>query len=57
MMSHINSYTRDTINGKSPYDIFTFLYNKNTATALNIIKINSTDVILKPKLLKKKKKD
>lgn len=53
MMSHINSYSRDALSGKTPYEIFVFLYGEATALALGIIPIKSEEVTLKPSLLKK----
>ena len=29
MMDHINSYARDDLNGKSPYEVFAFLYGED----------------------------
>lgn len=53
MMSHINSYTRDSLNGKSPYEVFTFLYGERVATVLGITKVSADAITLKPYLLKK----
>ena len=53
MMSHINSYTRKKLNDKSPYDIFSTIYGYDTLNKIGIKKINSNDVNLTPKLLKK----
>ena len=53
IMSHINSYTRKKLNDKSPYDIFSTFYGKNTLNKIGIKKINSNDVNLTPNLLKK----
>ena len=38
--------------GKTPYEVFTFLYGKETAKKLNIQKIRKDDVTLTPSLLK-----
>jgi len=53
MMSHINSYSREKLNGKTPLDMFGFFYGKNTAKKLGISKILPNDIILKPELLKR----
>lgn len=52
-LSHINSYTRSSLNGKSPYDVFIFLYGKAVADALGIMRIDAKDVLLKPSLVRK----
>ena len=52
MFSHLNSTPRASLGGKTPYDVFTFLYGKETANKLNIQKIEKDDVILAPSLLK-----
>lgn len=52
MFSHINSTPRLSLGGKTPYDVFTFLYGEKTAKKLNIQKIRKDDVTLTPSLLK-----
>ena len=52
MFSHINSTPRTTLGGKTPYEVFTFLYGENIAKKLNIQKIRKDDVTLTPSLLK-----
>jgi IS30 family transposase len=52
MMSHINSYARDSLGGKTPYDVFTFFFGTATAHALGIFPIAPELVCLKPLLLK-----
>lgn len=52
MFSHINSTPRKSLNYKSPYEVFTFLYGETIAKKLNIQKIERDKVILKPYLLK-----
>lgn len=52
MMSHINSVKRDSLNGKSPYEIFSFLYGADIAKVLEIEEIKSQDIILKRSLIK-----
>ena len=52
MCSHVNSYARESLNGKSPYEMFEFLYNKKILDTLNIQKIPSDQINLTPQLLK-----
>ena len=52
MFSHINSTPRSTLGGKTPYEVFEFLYGKETIKKLNIQKIRKDDVTLTPSLLK-----
>jgi len=53
MMSHINSYSREKLNDKSPFDAFVFLYGHDILEKLGISRIPSNDILLKPSLLKK----
>ena len=53
MMSHINSYSRDKLNGKSPLDLFSLLYGSDTLEKLGQIRIEANEILLKPLLLKK----
>lgn len=52
VFSHINSTPRESLNGKTPYEMFEFLYGVETIDTFNIKKIERDDVILKPYLLK-----
>jgi len=52
MMSHINSYSREKLNDKSPYDVFSFLYGSDVLGKFGIIKIPANDIVLRPSLLK-----
>lgn len=54
MFSHINSTPRECYAGKTPYEMFEFLYDKDREiiNLLNIQKIKRDEVILKPYLLK-----
>lgn len=52
MFSHINSTARENLGGKTPYEIFTFIYSKETASKLGIQEIKKDEVILQPHLLK-----
>ena len=51
MFSHINSTPRSTLGGKTPYEVFSFLYGEKTTKKLNIQKIEKDDVTLTPSLL------
>lgn len=53
MFSHINSTPRKSLNNKSPYEVFTFMYGEEVAKKLNIQEIERDKVILKPYLLNK----
>ena len=52
MMSHINSYAREGLNGKSPYDLFALIYGEEALQKLGIQRIPPKDIILKPELLR-----
>jgi IS30 family transposase len=52
MMSHINSYSREKLNDKNPFDLFGYLYGYNVLEKLGQRKIPANDIILKPSLLK-----
>lgn len=53
MMSHINSYSREKLNDKSPFDTFGFLYGYDVLEKLGIGRIPANEILLKPSLLKK----
>lgn len=53
MMSHINSYSREKLNDKSPFDMFGFIYGYDVLEKLGIRKIPANEILLKPSLLKK----
>ena len=46
MMDHINSYGRESIGNKCPYEMFAFLYGKNTLDLLGCHRISSREVTL-----------
>lgn len=52
MFSHINSTPRKSLNGKTPYETFEFLYNAEILKKLNVQKIEKDMVTLQPYLLK-----
>ena len=51
MFSHINSTPRASLNGKTPYESFEFLYGTEILEKLNIQKIEKDTVTLQPYLL------
>lgn len=53
MMSHINSYSREKLNDKSPFEMFSFLYGKDVLDKLGLFRIPPNEILLKPSLLKK----
>lgn len=50
--SHINSKPRESLNGKTAYEAFEFLYHKKILDLLNIQKISKDDVHLHSSLVK-----
>lgn len=53
MMNHINSYKRKKLNGKSPYEAFSFYYGEELVKKLGCQEVNAKDINLTPRLLKK----
>ncbi len=53
MMNHINSYRRNKLNGKSPYEAFCFYYGEDLAQKLGCREVAAKDINLTPRLLKK----
>lgn len=51
-MSHINSTSRDTLNGKTPYDAIQLKLDEETIEKLGVKKIEADEVKLSPSLLK-----
>ena len=51
LASHINSYTRKLLNGKSPLDIARFIYGPKQVMDLNLQSIPPQSILLKPELL------
>lgn len=52
IFSHVNAVKRKQFNGKSAYDMFSFYYSNDVASAFGIRMIAPKDVIQSPKLLK-----
>ena len=53
IFSHVNSVKRKSLNGKTPYDMFSFMFSEDIASHLGIKAIPAEDVIQSPKLLKR----
>ena len=53
IFSHVNSVKRKSLNGKTPYEVFSFLFGATTAEAFGILPIDAKDVIQSPRLLEK----
>lgn len=51
LMDHINSYPRESLGNRTPYEMFVFLYGEDSADKLGLRRIYSKDVNLKPSLL------
>lgn len=52
LMDHINSYSRESLGNKCPYEVFEFLYGTDILNTLGCHRIAPNDVNLTPKLLK-----
>ena len=53
MMNHINSYRIKKLNGKSPYEAFSFYYGEDLAERLRCHEVAAKDINLTARLLKK----
>ena len=51
-LSHMNSIARKSLNGKTPYEMFTFIFGAQLTDLLNIQKIEPENVIQSPVLIK-----
>jgi hypothetical protein len=52
-MNHVNSYTREKLANKTPYEAFRFLHGQDVLDKLGAKQIQPNDVILRERLLKK----
>lgn len=52
IFSHVNAVKRKQFNGKSAFDMFTFTYSAQLASILGISRVDPTEVVQSPKLLK-----
>ena len=51
LMSHVNSYSRPSLQDKSPCDLFAFLHGTELLDQLGIQKIPVNEILLKPRLI------
>jgi hypothetical protein len=51
MMNHINSYSREKLNDKSPYESFSFFYGQEILDLLGARPISPNEIVLRPSLL------
>lgn len=51
IFSHVNSVKRKIYNGKTPYELFVFIYGEKIAELLGMDNIHATNVVQSPKLL------
>jgi transposase, IS30 family len=52
MMNHINSYSRPSLNDKTPFDVFKFIFSEDAIEKLGLTLIQPNEICLKPSLLK-----
>ena len=51
VMSHVNSYSRPSLNDKAPFELFAFTYGTELLATLGLRQIPANDIVLKPILL------
>ena len=51
LCSHINSYRRDSLIGRCPFDAFEFLYGDGILDKLGVRKVGADEIVLTPRLL------
>jgi IS30 family transposase len=51
MFSHINSTPRRSLQGKTPFEVFSFFYGAETTALLGVQEIPRDDVVLRPSLI------
>jgi len=54
IFSHVNGTKRKVLNGKTPYEMFSFLHSKEVAALLGITQVATTEIVQSPLLLKSK---
>ena len=52
VISHVDSYAREKLNDKSPFESFSFLFGKDILDKLGICQVPAVDIVLTPALLK-----
>lgn len=50
-LSHVNSYLRESLKDRNPYDLFTYAFGTQVAELFGIRRIPADNIILKPSLL------
>ena len=53
LMNHINSTARDSLNGRTPFELASLLLDRSVIETLGLKKIEHDDVCLRPNLLRK----
>jgi len=51
MMSHVNSYVRDGLGDRTPYDLFAAEFGEDVAALFGIVRVAANDVTPRPSLL------
>ena len=51
MMSHVNSYVRDGLGDRTPYDLFAAEFVEDVAALFGIVRVAANDVTPRPSLL------
>jgi transposase, IS30 family len=51
VMSHVNSYLRESLQDRTPYDLFTTAFGTRVAELFGVRRIPADDIVLKPALL------
>ena len=51
VLSHVNSYSRPSLNDKAPFDLFAFAYGADLLAQLGLLRIPANRIVLKPSLL------
>ena len=51
LFSHVNADVRKSMNDRTPYDVFEFLYGAGTAARLRVSRVDPREIVLKPRLL------
>ena len=50
MMSHVNSYVRDGLGDRTPYDLFAAEFGEDVAALFGIVRVAANDVTPRPSL-------
>ncbi|GHV41376.1 hypothetical protein FACS1894187_23070 [Synergistales bacterium] len=53
MMNHINSYGREGLNDRSPYDVFSYLFGEDVLKKLGVERVSPDSIVLRPSLLER----